>query len=737
MYSMRMLFIILLISIFSGSLLANELSSSDDIKSKSFKVIDQMKKWEVTPTLKKNSSYGTTEFKIFTRKDENPHHSNAMASITYMKLPKKGTSIDQMIGTIKQGLNIREWFEERSRQDAHIYGLYMPSLDRYLRIYIKEDKDSIIYTVATMRTFYIKTLAVETELMQRYLLKVIDVNNSKKTFSFIKPIINFFIPSVHAQVGIPVGIPTGLPGSAAAVSTLRSINNQITAANATANQINNFIQTNGPGVINDFNTIATFVGNNGNKFGNLATTVDGFLTNNGGKFGNMATAITSFFENNAGDLSNSIIKLADHFTNYGSIFLTAGAAGLASVSVGLLTSGIGDAARAVVDLITGKVKKEKLIARFNKARKNWAQMNKRFHELEKLLDNLFKLNDIANQFELGRATFIQLDKILPMYKRKIKSYEKKLQTMSDDEVDGKSIDCKEMYALNYKVYALQRLVGSAERITSTVKAGGRNKYNFQEEICNKLNGVLDELQVLDAEIQKARAAIIQPDMLNSWQEKWHESEEAMREDYQDKLEGSKERYDNRKEFLKNRREQQFASAEYKQVMWVSDCKEKIRVKECKRKMGPLGVICNVMSGDIQGNPLSGDSHSSESEDRSASYRFCKRKYKRLYPNSCRQIKNNGQTKLIWKGKKDQANAYYLSCKSEMVYRKAMVSAKKQLEHEKQIIKGNDPSSTVSDRGYDLHMKWMAKLMEASENMESVEELRESQGDKISRMCKAH
>jgi len=731
-----MLFIVLLVFILSGALFANQPSSSDNLKSESMKIMEQIKKWEVTPTLKKKNSSGTTEFKIFTRKDSNPHHSNAMASITYMKLPKKGTSIDQMIGTIKQGLNISEWFEERSRQDALIYGLYMPSLDRYLRIYIKEDKDSIIYTIATMRTFYIETLAVETELMQRYLLKVLDINQRKNTFSLVGPIINFFIPKVHAQVVLPVGLPGGLPNSGATLNTLNSINNQITAANATANQINNFLQSNGPGVINDFNKIATFIEKNGNKFGNLATTVDGFLATNGGKFGNMATAITSFFENNAGDLSNSIIKLADHFTNYGSIFLTAGAAGLASVSVGLLTSGIGDAAKAVVDLITGRVKKEKLIARFNKARKNWAQMNKRFHELEKLLDNLFKLNDIANQFELGRATFIQLDKILPMYKRKIKSYEKKLQNMSDDEVNGKDVDCKEMYALNYKVYALQRLVGSAENITSTVKAGGRNKYNFQQEICNKLNGVLDELQVLDAEIQKARAAIIQPDMLNSWQEKWHESEEAMREDYQNKLEGSKERYDNRKEFLINRREQQFASAEYKKVMWVADCKEKIRVKECKRKMGPFGALCSVMSGDIPGNVLSGDDPLSRHEDRSPAYRYCKRKYKRLYPNRCRQVTANGKTKLIWKGKKDQKNSYYLSCKSEMVYREAMLSAKKQLEHEKQIIKGNDPSSTVSDRGYDLHMKWMAKLMEASENMESVDELRGDQGEKISRMCKA-
>jgi hypothetical protein len=115
--------------------------------------------------------------RIFMRVVRPPHHeAYSVGNVTYFKIPKGKNgkipfSYDQVLKALTEGMEIK--WEQRTLGATHIYeGVWTP-LHRFMRMYVRENSDSVEYSVAIMRATYFMPTGFESEIIQRELFNIL------------------------------------------------------------------------------------------------------------------------------------------------------------------------------------------------------------------------------------------------------------------------------------------------------------------------------------------------------------------------------------------------------------------------------------------------------------------------------------------------------------------------------------------------------------------------------------
>jgi hypothetical protein len=128
--------------------------------------------WLKSDWIKTQTPEGEAKARAFMRVVNTPKHAYTVGNITYFKYPKvaghTAFSYQQVLDTLKTAMEIPNW-EERTVGKVHVYEGIWLSLGRYVKFYVRENSDSVEYSMAMLRLSYLRPIAAESEILQREL----------------------------------------------------------------------------------------------------------------------------------------------------------------------------------------------------------------------------------------------------------------------------------------------------------------------------------------------------------------------------------------------------------------------------------------------------------------------------------------------------------------------------------------------------------------------------------------
>jgi len=439
--------------------------------------------WVATPTEVREGPSGRYEGKILQRYVIADGKPFAVGNIVYVKFPKTSNSHDFSATTVAEELRIamgfRSW-NHRQQLAAHVYESEWTATRRFVRVYMTEDRQSISYAVALFRMAYADTLAGETELIQRELLGVQDMP------------VPWLKRALEAMVGIPSAHAEGVPCPMCAPGDIPC---QIQQAGCAGTNQQNAL---------------------------------GRLSNDVNALSGVATALQPqvgvFNKNYAETLKEyrATREMLQNFMRPENLFMfaaaSAGGAALGAMAVNAAVDVIAAGGRAIWDAITGEGKAKAILERFKNAREIWEKTSSAAVELEKSIDEMLALKQLAKSFNIPREKVVaQLALQVTIYE----AFERKAQKALDDAIERGDGDCASHYAQDLTHYK-QGVV-----LAKTLQAR-LNDPSIDSALCIDLKKKLLKVREAEGVLQEARLAILAGQ--EQWATEWNAKYKKMEDD---------------------------------------------------------------------------------------------------------------------------------------------------------------------------------------------------------------
>jgi len=105
------------------------------------------------------------------------------ATVSYFKIPRfsadgKATNNNDLFKMISSGIGVKTW-GHREVGSSDVWETYWPHGNRYVRIYAREHKDFIEYSLALVRNTYAQGIKRESEIIQKGLFKLLPLQDKK------------------------------------------------------------------------------------------------------------------------------------------------------------------------------------------------------------------------------------------------------------------------------------------------------------------------------------------------------------------------------------------------------------------------------------------------------------------------------------------------------------------------------------------------------------------------------
>lgn len=139
--------------------------------------------WLKSPWIRsQESGSGVIEAKVFERLIQTDSQVYPVGTVTYFKYPKQiiaaKFTYEQVLDTLKVGMGMPFWIQ-RTLGRTHVYEGEWVALGRFIQIYVRENSDSVEYSVAMMRMSYMLPTAVDAEIIQRELFHELPLSHKK------------------------------------------------------------------------------------------------------------------------------------------------------------------------------------------------------------------------------------------------------------------------------------------------------------------------------------------------------------------------------------------------------------------------------------------------------------------------------------------------------------------------------------------------------------------------------
>ncbi|MBI3544530.1 MAG: hypothetical protein HY075_14760 [Deltaproteobacteria bacterium] len=451
--------------------------------------------WLATPRLERQGPGGKFSGQIFERLVHAGNISFSIGNIVYLRSPKTAAfDVADFAEKTGKAMGFKRW-NERRNNGAYVFENLWQAAGRYVRLYVKDEGDSIAYSIAMFRYAYADSMALETELIQRKLAGVDEQRLPwlKGLMSFIDRTVGF--PQAYAQAS---PCATCVPGDLICATA---------AAACAQNQL-----------VNQMTQMNTNLGNFNTQFGNFNTQFGSFNTQLAGMNANMTTANANWAASNAEmKRTNDLLK---SFIDPAHAFLWAGASAAGAAVGALAVSGavelISAAGSAIYEAITHEKEEARIMERFAKARELWEKTSTLAGDLEKAIDNLLYLKDISTKFGMSREDLI---KRLGVESAKKEAEYDRTKRLLDRATEQNDTVCVEELAKQKS--ELRDFVEEVNKLRSRLQDPLSDA-----AICTNLKKDLSQLLMAEGTLQKARAAILGGQ--DVWQRKWNEENEQAR-----------------------------------------------------------------------------------------------------------------------------------------------------------------------------------------------------------------
>ncbi|HCM38970.1 MAG: hypothetical protein A2X97_08880 [Bdellovibrionales bacterium GWA1_52_35] len=488
--------------------------------------------WQITPTYKAQGPGGTYEGKALTRYVTAGSLRFYVGNIVYYKFPKQdihnGETAGGIAEKVRYSMGLETW-HHRKVGAAHVYETKWKSAQRFVRLYITEQKDSYTYSIAMIRLSYADAVVIEAELLQRKLAGVLKEQTSwlDRLFAWIGP------EEAHAEcapediaclIAASSGSYSGMTGSLGAANTGA---NSLPGAGATGT-------TGTTGGLGDLGNLSSLMG--GGIGGMDVTTtialnpetnsaITGLNANMGATNTNLDAANKNWSTTNQNltDIqtkwSDSNKTLKDSNKNWAEtndlmrefmdpkhafVWAAASAAGAAvgamtaSLVVDTLVSGGKAIYQAIYEAITHEKEEARLLEAFKKARENWEKVSSTISELEKAIDSSIELRRLSSSLGLNRETAIKLSALLEEMKIRKELKQDDLRNAIRDRQPRECIEEE-----SQSVAKLGNLVAGFELVNANMK-----DKQGDAVLCDNLQSVLSKLRAAEGLLQKARTDIL-------------------------------------------------------------------------------------------------------------------------------------------------------------------------------------------------------------------------------------
>ncbi len=428
-------------------------------------------RWMATPTHILKTTHGNIEMKILERFIFTGDTHFSIGNIAYLKVPKDQKQAFSIINTaekVREAMGFSSW-KHRRYKDSYVFESDWDKVHRYFKLFILEEKDSIIYVSALLRSAYLDSTLLESEYLQRSLVDPTE-KLLKRIFSFLESPLDSFIPSVFAE---PAACNRNCPptDNACLIAATQCQNQLLTEQLERLNR--NFENNSNPAL-------------------------------------NQAEA-TSQEWNRSNDIIDNIFSTKNIL--YGSALAAAGAT-LGVMIANVAVDGIVGGAGALYDLITGEKEKEKIWERFKKARENWEEISTFATQTEEALDSMILLKSLSKKFGKTREEILmELGAMKIKGKLQLEALESKMKARALKDEIGSYISSSDPCILKWSkeaggLAAFMQVLGSLEEHLTP---------NAENQLCIKLLHGLSKLREAESKLQAVRAYTGDPVAQKRWE----------------------------------------------------------------------------------------------------------------------------------------------------------------------------------------------------------------------------
>ncbi len=466
--------------------------------------------WLATPKAERNAPEGHYEGRILERMVTVGNTVYPVGNIVYLKFPKREKfNPADFAEKVRVAMGFEKWHTRRQR-GAYVFESQWASTLRFVRMYVKEEKDSISYSVAVFRMAYMDSVVLESELIQRRLAGVTEGQLPwlEKMFTWVDRNASLFAKA-YAE-GCPVCTPgdticmmsASSCNEAQMVTQMQQFNNNIGQTNTQLGIANgNWSQTN--------SQLATANGQLATANANWAQ------TNQVGAAANKNWADTNKELHRSNDLLQNFMKPENAF-----LFAAATAAGAAvgAMAVSLAVDALVAGGKAIYEAITHEQEEAKILERFKQAREVWEKTSLAARDLEKVIDSLLYLKTISKSFGLTREQMIEK---LGVSKASSEAALRRAKGQLDEATNSDNAACIEKYS--NETAQLTDLVGNVSSLRTKLQDP-----LTEAAICTNLKQDLGKLTAAEGMLQKARASILGGH--DVWLKSWGDENEQARKD---------------------------------------------------------------------------------------------------------------------------------------------------------------------------------------------------------------
>ena len=643
--------------------------------------------WRISRFVAKEGPGGVYGARIFERQVKDGKSSFSIGNIVQFEFPKNRPSLpggrvrydmEQLSEHLRIGFGFERWRIARRQGNAHVFETDWQSQGRWVRAYAMDQGERFSISIALFRLAYAEDVAIESELIQRAIMGVLDKpaasaesENSKSGFKWERLL---GISSAYAQAGgaggggnctCPPNTPPNLCAPFQAGCLTQGLQQLLNQSSNTLGAIQNLANGINPAAIN--NALNRVGAVNVGALNNLFRSVPGLLQD----------ANDNWAESN---------RLVSQFLDPGHAFVWAGAsaagAALGASAMGLLLDGVAAAGSAIYKAIQGKTDEELLDA-FKKAREQYTQMNTASRSLEAALDNLLSLEELSRTFKLSREQIlIGLGPLAAKTKAEAEVAGERLRTAIAGKAENACVD--ELALSKSNLDELHKTIGELQEKIAETKG---------IRVCDQIGTLIDKVHKAEAELQVARGAILEGQA--AWERQWQKSDEELDRQIESEKETYLDAWRERVEFLKSRLTKRVAAQESEALAEIGKCEESKR-----------GFAMDLPAG-VFGGPDPG---------RSGAWRMCELSFG-MSPKG-NQISNE-----IGKHRGDYDHGVKIATETYWSQIKAAESRKA------------SKRDAISDGGHDAYLKWFAEVSreDAGISMTTLKYLTD-RGDRIDQIC---